>query len=125
MRPRTALITITLLAVAIVPAWAEDLAQASETLCEKVKACALAQLGEEDITPETRQMMQPMLDTLCANIRSQVSQVPADHPHYAPALACTRSIEALSCDEMMITERLETPACEEYRALAQEGDADA
>lgn len=119
MRPRTALITMALLAVAVLPARADNLEQASQELCEKVKACALAQMSEEDLTPETRQMMQPMLDNLCANIRDQISQVPAGHPHYAPALACMRSMEALSCDDMANSGRLHTPECEQYRQLAQ------
>jgi len=124
MKLRIAAGLAALLVTAVLPARAGDLEQTSVALCEKVKACALAQMNEEDLTPETRQMMQPMLDNMCANIRDQISQVPTAHPHYAPALACMQSMEALGCDDMMSEERMHTPECEQYRQLAQESGAD-
>ena len=124
MIPRPAAYLTVLLATTVLSVRAEDLAQSSEALCEKVKACALAQMNEEDLTPETRQMMQPMLDNMCANLSNQISQVPPTHPHYAPALACMRSMENLGCEDMMSEERLHTPECEQYRQLAQESGAD-
>jgi len=124
MNVQTAVYATALLAAVALSARAEDLAQTSAAVCEKVKACALARMNEEDLTPETRKMMQPMLDNMCANIRNQIGQVPTSHPHYAPALACMRSMEALGCEDMMSEERLHTPECEQYRQLAQENGSD-
>jgi hypothetical protein len=98
---------------------ADDLASAALDLCEKVKSCAMAQMAEEDLTPEMRQMMQPMLDNMCAKMQGKVEAVPAGHAMHAPAVACMRSMEALSCEAMQ-GEQVRTPECEAYQKLARE-----
>lgn len=110
--------------VATLPAHSDDLATAAMQLCEKVKSCALAQVAEEDLTPEIRQMMQPMLDNMCADMRSSMGEVPAGHPLYQPALACMRSMENLTCEMMQDSERMETAECKAYEKLAREASID-
>ncbi len=106
--------------VAAVPAiHANEMADAAESLCEKVKSCALAQMAEQDLSPEMRQMMQPTLDGMCAQVRGKVGDVPTGHPLYKPAVACLDSMNALSCEEMHSSEGALTPACEEYEELAR------
>jgi len=46
------------------PAAAQDFEKASMAMCEKVKTCTLEQMGQRDLTPEMRQMMEPMLKTM-------------------------------------------------------------
>ena len=99
---------------------ADDIADAALGLCEKVKSCAMAQIEEEDLTPELRQMMQPMLENMCANMEDKVEAVPAGHPLYAPAIACMRSMEALSCEAMQDPGHMETPECAAYEKLVRE-----
>jgi hypothetical protein len=103
-----------------VPAGADELAEAGLTLCEKVKSCALAQVAEEDLTPQAREMMQPMLDSMCAQVQGAASNVPVGHPLYAPAVACLQSMNSLSCEMMQDTVQARTAACETFENLARQ-----
>lgn len=109
---------------ASLPARADEFTAAALGLCEKVKSCAMEQIAEEDLTPEMRQMMQPMLDNMCQNMQDKIEVVPADHPMYAPALACMRSMEALTCAMMQDPQQVKTPQCEAYEKLARESGSD-
>ena len=100
-------------------AGADQYADAALALCEKVKACALAQMGDQDLTPEIRQMVKPMLDGMCAQVQQQMPQVGLDHELYKPALACMKSLAAVGCDSMQTAEH-ETPACQEYERLSSQ-----
>lgn len=112
---------ILLCMVTVVPsARADELGDAAQALCEKVKSCAMAQMDGQEITPETRQMMQPMLDGMCAQVRGKVGEVPAGHPLYKPAVACMQSMNSLTCETMQDADQAVTPACEEYEKLARE-----
>lgn len=99
---------------------AGDLEDAATELCEKVKHCSMAQISEADLTPEVRQMMEPMLQNMCATMRAGVEQVASGHALHDPALACMRSMAALSCDDFQDEEKVETPACKEYQAVAEQ-----
>ena len=106
----------------LVLAWAaqasaDEIGDSALALCEKVKACSMAQVNEEDLTPELRQMMEPMLENMCANMQARVQAVPEGHTHYAPAVACMDSMSALSCEQMMSSEQVVTPECREYEKL--------
>ena len=114
---------LVLSAVAVLPAFADDMAEAAMELCEKVKGCAMAQIATEDLTPELRDMMQPMLDNMCANMQSKVEEVAVGHPHHAPALACMRSMQSLTCEMMQDPELVQTPECQAYEKLANQADA--
>lgn len=121
LKQRLFLIVLTL--VANLPAHADDLITASLDLCEKVKSCAMAQVAEQDLTPQAREMMKPMLDNMCANMQSRIGEVPTGHPMYARALACMRSMEkTLTCEMMQDPENMRTPECEAYEELAQEAN---
>ena len=104
------------------PARADDISEAALGLCEKVKSCAMAQIAQEDLTPELRQMMQPMLDTMCANMQAKVAEVDVGHPLHAPAAACMRSMEALTCEMMQDPQHMKTSECEAYEEMAKETD---
>jgi len=116
--PRSALLVASLLLLGG-PAQADDITDAALALCEKVKACAMSEIAEEDLTPEIRQMMQPMLDNMCANMKARVGEVPIGDAMYEPAVACMRSMQALSCEAMQ-TEQANTPACQAYEKMAKE-----
>lgn len=97
-----------------VPVMADEIGAAALDLCEKVKACSMAQINEEDLTPELRQMMEPMLENMCANMQAGVQEVPSGHELYQPAVDCMRSMAALSCEAMMDSEQMVTPQCKDY-----------
>ena len=121
MRTRfLAILTLPMLSIVVS---ADDITSAVSGLCEKVRSCAMSQVAEEDLTPEMRQMMQPMLDTMCDNMQSRVQEVSPGHPLYQPAVACMRSMEALSCEAMRSGENLQTKECEAYEELAKEYSA--
>ena len=98
---------------------ADDYKGASLALCEKIKACALVQMDSQDITPEVRQMMQPMLDSMCTSMLASVPEVAQGHAMYEPAIACMESLDALSCEEMQGEAGAKTPACMEYEKMAE------
>ena len=123
MLKRSALFFILGLVVTL-PAHSNDLISAAMELCEKVKSCAMAQVAEEDLTPEIRQMMEPMLDKMCADMRQEMDEVPVGHPLYQPALACMRSMQGLSCEMMQDAQRMETSECKAYEKLAGEASLD-
>jgi hypothetical protein len=106
------------------PAHSDSMTDAALGLCEKVKSCAMAQIDEQDLTPEIRQMMQPMLDGMCANMQSSVGEFSPGHPLYVPAEACMRSMETLSCDMIQDPAQVETPECQKFTAMAKEAQSD-
>lgn len=106
------------------PLRAENMADATLVLCEKIKTCALEQIAQEDFTPEMRQMMEPMLNGMCARVQNQVTDVPTGHPLYGPALACMKSMEELSCADLRDGDTVKTPACEAYEKEAEKYDTE-
>jgi hypothetical protein len=99
---------------------AEELVDAATALCETVKTCSMAQVAKEDLTPEMQQMMEPMLENMCTAMRSGVQDVPTGHGLYEPAVACMRSMAALTCEQLQDEQQVETDACKEYEKLAKE-----
>ena len=114
-----AFVLILCLAGLAAPAWSDNMANSALRLCEKVKGCALEQIAQEDFTPEMRQMMEPMLDNMCVQVQSQITQVPTGHSLYAPALACMQSMEALSCEALRDGNQVKTPQCQAYEEAAR------
>lgn len=114
----------TILATVSLHAQADHLLSAANDMCEKVKSCALAQIAESDMTPEMREMMQPMLESMCDKMRQGVQEVPTGHAMYEPALACMRSMSRLSCADFQNEAAAETVECKKYRALAEQAYKD-
>ena len=99
---------------------ADDLTDAAQGLCDSIRSCALENVAKEDLSPEVLEMMGPMLDNMCASMRSKVKEVPAGHGLYKPAVGCLRSLESLTCEQMEDPDLAATPECEEYERLARE-----
>jgi hypothetical protein len=97
----------------------DDFADSALQLCEKLKGCATAEMNQSDLTSEVRQMMEPMLATMCSTMRDNIEQVPSGHELYGPALACMRSLSEMSCDDMQNQESYHTGACKAYEELAR------
>ena len=103
------------LAVALAgPLAADELAEASRGLCDNVKTCALEQMAAQELTPEMREMMEPMLANMCTQMNSQIKDVPTDHGLYKPAVACIRSMQSLTCEQMQNGMQTQTPECQQY-----------
>ncbi|MCB1702879.1 MAG: hypothetical protein KDI14_18850 [Halioglobus sp.] len=99
---------------------ADDLTDAAQGLCETVKSCVLEQLAGQDLPPGMEANMGPMLDNMCAKMRSQVQEVPTGHELYEPAVGCMRSMESLTCEQLQNADSVTTPECTEYERLAKE-----
>ncbi len=102
------------------PVAADDLVSAASDMCEKVKTCMLAQMNEADLTPEMRQMMEPMAASMCDQMRQGIGEMPTGHALYEPAVACMRSVANLSCEAFQEGSSAETPECKKYRELAKQ-----
>ncbi len=99
---------------------ADDLADAANDLCEKVKSCAMAQMSTQELTPEMKQMMEPMLKNMCVQMRENFVSAPTGHPVYKPAVACMRSVEQLNCNELQSKLDMKTEECKEYEKIVEE-----
>jgi hypothetical protein len=98
----------------------DDLTDAAQGLCDSVRSCALENISKEELTPEVLEMMGPMLDNMCSDMRSKVQEVPVGHGLYEPAVGCMRSLESLTCEQMQDPAQAATPECKEYERLARE-----
>ena len=102
------------------PALAQnELQQAADALCENVRSCAMASVRQEDMTPEMRAMMEPMLKDMCAKVRAGIADAPVDHALYKPAVACMQSMAALSCADFQDGDAVQTEECKSYQAKAE------
>ena len=100
-------------------AMSDDFSDSALQLCEKVKGCAIAEMNQSDLTPELRQMMEPMLATMCSSMQANIQQVPSGHDLYKPALACMKSMNEMSCRDMQSQDSYQTGACKTYEELAR------
>lgn len=98
---------------------ADELTDAAQGLCDSIRSCALENIAKEELTPEVLDIMAPMLDNMCTNMRSKVQEVPVGHGLYEPAVGCMRSLESLTCEQMQDPEQAATPECREYERLAR------
>ena len=100
MTNKARLALLPVLSMLCVYAAADDLGEAAQGLCDAVKRCAMEQIDKEDLTPEMRQMMEPMLENMCITMQANVQQVPVGHPLYQPAIgALLRSAGSISSSE--------------------------
>ncbi len=100
-------------------AQADAYTDAAGAACERMKSCALEQMGE--VPPEMRPMIEASLDGLCVQMQhpENYAGFSRQHPLYDPATACMKSIAGLSC-EQMDQQGGETPECKRLNELAKE-----
>jgi len=111
------------LGILVPAAAASEIEDAATALCEKVKACSMAHIAEADLTPEVRQMMEPMLRNMCETMRAGVREVPSGHQLYQPSVDCMRSMAGLGCQDFEDEQKLQTQACKDYQRLAEQAAA--
>ena len=103
--------TILFCLLASAPVAADELLDAAEAMCEKVKSCAIERMEKENMPAAQRQRAQPALDALCESVKEEVKEVVAGHPQYANALDCMRSMLGLNCTQIQDEEQAATPVC--------------
>ncbi|MFT6550850.1 MAG: hypothetical protein ACJA1I_000881 [Zhongshania marina] len=98
---------------------ADDLGESYNIMCEKMKSCALKNIGEADLTPDLRAMVMASLEGACVSIQQQFNNVATVHPLYGPASACMKSMTALSCEQIENMSDEKTPECARYEKMAE------
>ena len=103
-----------------------DFEEASMALCEKMKQCTLAEMGDQEgMSPEMKDMIMNSMAGICDAMQAQfssVQQLSGDEEDIAEAAGeCMQSMAELSCSELMGGgEQPDTQACQDYQTLAQE-----
>ncbi|MCB1438144.1 MAG: hypothetical protein H6888_01735 [Nitratireductor sp.] len=117
----TAIVFCQLVAAAMVtPALPDDFTDASQAMCEKVKGCALSQMGQESsMSEEMKAMVMRSLESMCDQMNQSFSAVARYHELYEPATACMRSMSELSCQEIDAANENATDECAAYERAAE------
>ena len=104
------------------PALGDEYNDSIEALCQRIKTCALAQMGEEakDMSEQMKQMIAAQMETMCVGIKQQYTALARFHVLYRPAIACMRSMADLSCPELQSGKDDVTPECASFREQARE-----
>ena len=113
---------IALLFILILPtiATATKLNKATNTLCNKIKACATAQMKQQELPPAMLQMMTTMLDETCASTISPYADKATTAGLEKKAIACIESITTLSCSAVIQGTSSETSECKTLEHAANE-----
>lgn len=109
--------------VAIAPARADELLDAAQAMCDKVKACAMEKMAKENVSAEERQRAQPALEGMCDSVKQQVAETLSGHPQYANALGCMRSMLGLSCAQLQDETQAATSECVAYEKQLRDAPA--
>jgi hypothetical protein len=117
----TAIVSCQLVAAAAVSAaWADDFTDASQAMCEKVKGCAMAEMGQDSsMSEEMKAMIVRSLDSMCDQMNQNFSVVARYHELYEPATACMRSMSELTCQEIDAANENATEECAAYERAAE------
>ena len=102
---------------------ADELLNETQVLCTNIKTCVLEQMAGQDLSPEMRQQMEPMMANMCTNMSSRIGEVPTGHGLYQPAIACIRSMQSLSCAQIQDPAHAVTPECAQYEELRSNSEA--
>lgn len=96
------------------PLAADDLSDAADKFCNKLKSCVLQQLeNQPDAPAESKQMMEQAVQQSCDSMKEDFGSL-ADTELKAPALKCLQSLADLDCKAL--DEGTETQACAELDA---------
>jgi len=100
---------------------ADPLRDASEKLCEKVKACTFEEMAKEQgLPPEMKAMVEGMLVKMCNQFTPDtIQQSMGNADLKEQATACVESLAALSCDAFKDPDNAATPACKKLEKDAE------
>lgn len=93
---RYLLAMLTLLAVSSVNA--DELSDAANQLCHKIKQCARADMEANAMSPSAQTDIDAMLESMCGNIQQELILARSHTELYAPATACIKSLGKSSCE---------------------------
>lgn len=89
---------------------------ASDALCNKMKQCALDEMGNMEGMPENMvAMIEQTLGEVCKSIRASYQGVNTYPELYDHAAACMESMTKLSCGVVTDMDDTKTKECQEYQ----------
>lgn len=121
MQKKLLLASVTLAIFASNTAIADEFDDASNAMCEHVKACAMQEIDMSSIPPEMVPMVTQSLNNMCQQVRTAnpyTQNMRKGHPMYQHATACMNSITKLSCEDIMEDDR-QTPECKKAEQEAE------
>ncbi|SON57192.1 hypothetical protein HDIA_3651 [Hartmannibacter diazotrophicus] len=99
----------------------DEFATTTLQLCDKMKGCAVQQLDQaEGMTEAMKAQIMQGLEMMCVGINQNFSTVARFHALYDPAVACMKSMTALTCEELEGDGADATEECQEYQRLADQ-----
>ena len=116
---------ITIAAVLFMNVAHADMTEKTDQLCEKMKTCAVEQMGA-DQPPGIVEMMKGMFDSMCASMIEPYATTFTEEGLEDKAEACMDSILETSCEVLMASQgdAHESPECKEFEAAADEAGVD-
>lgn len=99
---------------------ADNLAQQTMQLCEKIKSCALAELDGQELPADMKAMVISSMDGICAAMSTEFNNdnIKEYEELGKQAQACMSSLSSMSCASLMDGEN-DTPACKELEKRAE------
>lgn len=101
-----------------------SLNQATNTLCDKIKSCARAQMAQQDLPPAMQQMMATMFEQSCTSIIAPYADKATNAGLERKAIDCISSINNLSCGAIMTATGSKTAECSTLETAAQQAGID-
>ena len=118
-------ILITITALLFMNTAHADLKDKTDQLCEKMKTCAVEEMGGEQ-PPGIIEMMKGMFDSMCASMIQPYATTFTEEGLEDKAEACLDTIIETSCEVLMDAQGKthDSPECKEFEAAADEAGVD-
>ncbi|MEZ8028934.1 hypothetical protein [Enterovibrio norvegicus] len=82
-----------------------------DNMCGKMKVCVSEMFGEQAQNEQMKAMVNGIADQACEQTKIEMRDIPDDPAIQKAAIACMRSVNTLSCNQL--TEDFETPECKQ------------
>jgi hypothetical protein len=103
---------------------ATSLNEATNTLCDKIKSCAMLEMAQQELPPGMEQMMTAMFEQSCTSIIAPYAGKATNAGLEKKAVDCINSINKLSCGVVMTASGSQTAACKALENAARQAGID-
>lgn len=97
----------------------EDLASEMNKFCDKMKSCATEQMAGSGLSSDMEAMIMQNMEGVCAGMEAQFQAAVSNNRMYQPALACLRSMQSMSCQQLQDSDGAASAECERYEAMVE------
>jgi hypothetical protein len=98
---------------------ADELSDAMENLCGKMKECARESMQGQQIPDNMKEMVDSILEQSCASLRESYGAAAQHHELYKPAVACMDSLHGVTCAEIQEHGQGATSECAAFEQEAK------